>query len=349
MNVTGGKLSGKIFNNDTPTACAITISGGYFDYKDLEDDSETWADKEWLAEGYRVYSNKDKDTQNAYPYVVTAEKKTVCTYTVSLTANADAQVLLLGGKEAGEFTVSGNNKKGFTLENAEGKFVSYAEGTLNTESDTAFIWKYDGGLYVGVKNTQAVKKSSGWLRWLYGSCKTETTTRYYLTVESEELTVTTTKTAAAIQVTDTEHIYTYNHDGDGMHEAICTRCGYAMDPKAHVYDQDGDRCICGKINPAVCRVTDIEVTEKQVKSSGGWRWTGWGRKTSCTKFRYTISPVTENVSVKQITYSLDGNSFTLGSSFTNAVKLDKFYIRVTDSYGNVTDWVYENCDVVPVN
>lgn len=37
-----------------------------------------------------------------------------------------------------------------------------------------------------------------------------------------------------------------------------------------------------------------------------------------------------------------GKHYLTGTSFTSDTEITKFYIRVTDSKGNVTNWLYEN-------
>ena len=55
-----------------------------------------------------------------------------------------------------------------------------------------------------------------------------------------------------------------------------------------------------------------------------------------------ITATGTGVDIDKVEYSDDGKHYLTGTSFTSDTEITKFYIRVTDSKGNVTNWLYEN-------
>ena len=74
------------------------------------------------------------------------------------------------------------------------------------------------------------------------------------------------------------------------------------------------------------------------KRGGGW-W--WNRPTTTT-WEARITATGTGVDIDKVEYSDDGKHYLIGTSFTSDTEITKFYIRVTDSKGNVTKWLYEN-------
>ena len=74
------------------------------------------------------------------------------------------------------------------------------------------------------------------------------------------------------------------------------------------------------------------------KRGGGW-W--WNRPTTTT-WEARITATGNGVDIDKVEYSDDGKHYLTGTSFTSDTEITKFYIRVTDSKGNVTKWLYEN-------
>jgi len=283
------------------------------------------------------FFSDDANYQVAYNdegYLELIEKTYSCIYSASLTEGE--QTLLLGGTEAGEFTIAGDCCKGFTLKDENGKYITFENGALKTDSDNAFTWKYDGGLYAETRTT--VKFGYG-----FWGCTMPKVTKQYLSFDGEKLSLSGCKVCARIQVMSEKHTYKYLHDGDGKHEAYCIKCGHHEEPEEHTYGENG-YCECGKLNPDLCCISDVKVTDKKITFySGCWYCT---RKT--TKVQYTICPKTKNVGVKKVEYSLDNEKWTFGTVFTSPVSLKEFYIRVTDTNGKVTNWKYENGVVTPI-
>ncbi len=259
-----------------------------------------------------------------------------CTYGVTMKAG-EAQTLIIGENEAGTFTITGNATNGFSLKGENGKYVAYVNSTVKSDSDNSdFKWKYDGGLYTEIKTTVVTRT----LFWSKTSVKT---VKYYLDCDGTNFILTNAKTNAFVQVTDEEHNWAYVQCGDDMHQAYCTKCDYHEDAEKHSYEENG-YCVCGKLNPELCRVSDVKVNEKKtVTYMGFWFW-----KKAVTKYQYTIAPVTQNVSVSKVWYSTDNKTWINGTSFTSDLAIGKFFIRVKDSNGKVTDWKYVNGKVSAV-
>jgi len=265
-----------------------------------------------------------------------------CFYTASLTAG-ESLALVFGDREAGTYTLSGDSRTGFQLKNEIGKYVVIVDSKI-AESDTAFAWKYDGGLYTETKTSC---KTGFWF-WRKPTVKT---VKQYLSFDGENFTLSSEKVCAKIQIAAAEHTYTYLHDGDGKHEAVCTKCGVHEEPEAHSYDKETGYCECGVLSPDLCYVSDVEVTEKTVSGCSREWW--FGRRCKPTvKYQHSICPETHNVCVRKTEYSLDGGkTWKCGNCFQNDKQLSEFRIRITDSNGAKTTWQYRNgtCTAVQPN
>jgi len=263
------------------------------------------------------------------------EDEPVCTYTTLIKAGED-QTLMLCGKEAGTFTIV---KKGcgYQLINEAGQYIAFKDNQVVTQ-DEAYTWKYDGGLYAETKTTTY----SRFLFWKYPTVKI---TKNYLAYKEDAYIISDICVEAKVQVNAEEHTWAYHHDGDGCHEAYCIYCGQEEEPEEHEYDNETGYCVCGKINPDLCYVSDVKVCKKKIDITTGFLF--WAKKT--TKYQYNICPVTENVCVKTVQYSGDEENWNNGTLLTSDIELSKFYIKVTDSYGHETNWVYDNGSVIPLN
>jgi len=289
----------------------------------------------------------------AYVEYTIAEKKTeVCNYTEALAAGE--HVLVLGCKAVGTFTIEGSSCKGYTLKNADGQYIAFSDNALIL-SASSYTWKYDGGLYAEVKTTTTTSRCGcrGWFSWGKKTVTTTTATRYYLSFNGTDLILTTCQVCACIQVTADHHTWAYLHNGDGKHEAYCTKCGHREDPEAHdfTYDSENHKCFCGVIDPDYGGVTEVSVKETVNTSTSYNR--GWGRcgctgKTKVSSYTYKISTKQTGVTVKKVEYCTDGNIWKSGSEFKSTNKLSSFSIRVTDSNGKETYWKYESGKVSKV-
>jgi len=52
--------------------------------------------------------------------------------------------------------------------------------------------------------------------------------------------------------------------------------------------------------------------------------------------------------VSKVEYSIDGGEYKTGTSFSSTTAFSRVDIRITDSAGNVTNWVYNGTSVVRV-
>jgi len=50
--------------------------------------------------------------------------------------------------------------------------------------------------------------------------------------------------------------------------------------------------------------------------------------------------------VSKVEYSIDGGEYKTGTSFSSTTAFSRVDIRITDSAGNVTNWVYNGTGVV---
>jgi len=163
-------------------------------------------------------------------------------------------------------------------------------------------------------------------------------------VGTDGLTVSSGCVKAQLQKTAShDWLYTDNKDGT-THTVYCSRCNKVKSEAAdhdYTYDTVNRKCICGAADPDYSRVTGVKVNPKKVSAYSGFLF----RARKVTKVQYTISPETQNVSVKKVQYSVNGEKWKAGTVFTSDTQLNKFYIKVTDSNGRVTSWVYRDGSV----
>ncbi|GEM_PF-4254665 len=260
--------------------------------------------------------------------------KNICSYSAQVRADEEPQLLIVNDRETQEFVISGSSKTGFRLAQND-RYLALDHGEVKTQADP-FTWKYDGGLYTEVKATSRV-------RVLFWSFTTTKVTKNYLTYDGSAFGISGTKVNALVSVTAEEHDYNWLDNQDGTHTGTCRHCG---DEITEEHDFVESRCEkCGALDATVCRVTGVKVTEKAVTSRSGFLF----RAKKTAGYRYTLKPETQNIGVKKVQYSLNGKKWVTGTVFTADTQLNEFYIKVTDTSGNVTNWVYRDRTVSAVN
>jgi len=269
---------------------------------------------------------------------ITVEISDGCKYEACFAAGTNV-TLLLGGKEAGKYTIA-KVSNGYTIQDGTEYIALSADGKSIVRQAGSYTWKYDGGLYGEMKTTTTTKV-------LFWSRKSTKTTKVYLAMGTEDLTVSSKSAAAKLQVTGS-HEWAYKDNNDGStHKVYCSHCGKVKaeaEQHDYSYDETNHKCICGHVDPDFSGVKTVTVkeTSKTSKTSGSHRF-GRSSRTKTT-YTYTISTTQVNVKVKTIAYSLlEGGKMQQikNKQFTSDSKLSGFYIDVTDSNGVVTHWYYD--------
>jgi len=235
-------------------------------------------------------------------------------------------------------------KCGYTVydENA-GQYLAIQDGAFAL-TDEAFTWQYDGGLYAHeTKTTQTGRHYSWFWPWGGRSCTATTKVKLYLNYTADGFALSEQKVCVYLRTLADCHTVLYQEITADTHTAICVNCGDRV-TEPHTYDPQTGLCDCGAVKPGAGCVTDVTVGEKRTT---GWSWFGWGRKGSSTSYQYTLTPVTKLVTWQSISYSLDGKNWCNGRVFTHRGKLDTFQIKVVDSNGVESYWVYRDGDVYP--
>jgi len=264
-------------------------------------------------------------------------KMTACTYIAPFISGENLN-LVLGCNEAGTYNIVKDGCNGYKIIDKDGNYVALSDDkTSIVLSKNSFTWKYDGGLYT--EETKTVKKVI-----LFKVHKTKTVIRKYLSFDGEKFVLSCCKVCASIKVSAAEHTYTYLHNGDGKHEAVCVKCGHHEDPEKHIYNETTHFCKCGKYDPNECKIKDVKVYEKSYTSY----IRQFFKKCAQTTYTYTINPIEQNVYTAKVEYSFDGDKWYVGCVITSKTKLEKFYIRVTDSNCVTTKWVYNSGKVTQI-
>ena len=263
------------------------------------------------------------------------EKPKICKGGKEVKISNGAHEMRIHGKSYGTFTFAWvNDKAGWSIQNADGKYLSFDNGKLVLR-DTAYVWKYDAKFYTTTKE----KTSFGWGWWGRPSTKV---TNWYLVGDGTDLSISKSDTNADVKLYDamesTEHSFgKWTPAEDGKHTRTCTICG-ATETGDCTYE-NGACTVCGALDPDNASVSVSATVTKRTSGGGGWWW--WNRPTTTT-WEARITATGTGVDIDKVEYSDDGKHYLTGTSFTSDTEITKFYIRVTDSKGNVTNWLYEN-------
>ena len=262
------------------------------------------------------------------------EKPKICKGGKEVKISNGAHEMRIHGKSYGMFTFAWvNYKAGWSIQNADGKYLSFANGKLVLR-DTAYVWKYDAKFYT----TTEEKTSSGWGWWGRPSTKG---TNWYLVGGGTDLSISKSDTNADVKLYDamesTEHSFgKWTPAEDGKHTRTCTICG-ATETGDCTYE-NGACTVCGALDPDNASVSVSATVTKRISGGGGW----WWKRPTTTTWEARITATGNCVYIDKVEYSDDGKHYLTGTSFTSDTEITKFYIRVTDSKGNVTKWLYEN-------
>ena len=267
--------------------------------------------------------------------IICKEKPKICKGGKEVKISDGAHEMRIHGKSYGTFTFAWvNDKAGWSIQNADGKYLSFDNGKLVLR-DTAYVWKYDAKFYTTTKE----KTSFGWGWWGRPSTKV---TNWYLVGDGTDLSISKSDTNADVKLYDamesTEHSFgKWTPAEDGKHTRTCTICG-ATETGDCTYE-NGACTVCGALDPDNASVSVSATVTKRTSGGGGWWW--WNRPTTTT-WEARITATGTGVDIDKVEYSDDGKHYLTGTSFTSDTEITKFYIRVTDSKGNVTKWLYEN-------
>ena len=267
--------------------------------------------------------------------IICKEKPKICKGGKEVKISNGAHEMRIHGKSYGTFTFAWvNDKAGWSIQNADGKYLAFDNGKLVLR-DTAYVWKYDAKFYT----TTEEKTSFGWGWWGRPSTKV---TNWYLVGDGTDLSISKLDTNADVKLYDamesTEHSFgKWTPAEDGKHTRTCTICG-ATETGDCTYE-NGACTVCGALDPDNASVSVSAIVTKRTSGGGGWWW--WNRPTTTT-WEARITATGTGVDIDKVEYSDDGKHYLTGTSFTSDTEITKFYIRVTDSKGNVTNWLYEN-------
>ena len=267
--------------------------------------------------------------------IICKEKPKICKGGKEVKISDGVHEMRIHGKSYGTFTFAWvNDKAGWSIQNADGKYLAFDNGKLVLR-DTAYVWKYDAKFYTKTEE----KTSFGWGWWGRPSTKV---TNWYLVGDGTDLSISKSDTNADVKLYDamesTEHSFgKWTPAEDGKHTRTCTICG-ATETGDCTYE-NGACTVCGALDPDNASVSVSATVTKRTSGGGSWWW--WNRPTTTT-WEARITATGTGVDIDKVEYSEDGKHYLTGTSFTSDTEITKFYIRVTDSKGNVTKWLYEN-------
>jgi len=247
--------------------------------------------------------------------------------------------LFLNGIDAGLYSfekVSG----GYTIRNTETEeYVCFDSGSIVYRTADPTVWAEADSSF-----TVTVTETTRW--WLIVWHYNTKTTRYYLNADSNG-TLTVSKNACVTHFgkhyAGESHCFSYTGNGNGTHTGVCEYCGYSFTDNC-VYGEDDHCTACGSFDISKARVTGVDVSISTSNVKGGLKLQGWKLVYIKAYTQYTahISVTAEGTAAAFIEYSTDGTSYATGSDCTASSNISKLWIRVTDTNGKVTNWLYEN-------
>lgn len=249
--------------------------------------------------------------------------------------------MTIGGTDVGTYTFAKSSSDKWSIQNADGKYIGFKNNAL-TLNDEPFYWTFKNHMFY---TTVTEKQSSGW-GWGWWNREQTTTVNWFLIAGSNGLTVSKSESAAKAAFYDTvaskEHSFgKWSSDGSGTHARTCEVCGFTENGNCS-YDPDTHKCtICGAADPAHASV-HVEVNVTKITGSNGGGWWFWSKPSTTTTWTASITATGEGVDISKVEYSTDQTNYKTGTSFTSKSEIKTFYIRVTDSNGNITNWIYEN-------
>ena len=249
--------------------------------------------------------------------------------------------MTIGGTDVGTYTFAKSSSDKWSIQNADGKYIGFKNNAL-TLNDEPFYWTFKNHMFY---TTVTEKQSSGW-GWGWWNREQTTTVNWFLIAGSNGLTVSKSESAAKAAFYDTvaskEHSFgKWSSDGSGTHARTCEVCGFTENGNCS-YDPDTHKCtICGATDPAHASV-HVEVNVTKITGSNGGGWWFWSKPSTTTTWTASITATGEGVDISKVEYSTDQTNYKTGTSFTSNSEIKTFYIRVTDSNGNITNWIYEN-------
>lgn len=225
---------------------------GYTTYTCSCGDSYVIADKESKL-GHNFVNGKCTRCEEKDPAYIPQ-----CVVNKSISLSEGTFTFTLGGQNLGEYTFarSGNN---WIIQDKDGKYLGFANNAL---SNNSFGWTYSNGRFQTSVTTTT--SGGGILSWLFGGRNRTTTTTYYLVYTNGRISVSTgtngSNTSFAQNIENLTHTYgDWTKDNNGQHSKTCAVCGNKVSEPC-VYDQEGHKCICGRVDPDLSYVTATFVT-----------------------------------------------------------------------------------------
>lgn len=308
--------------------------------------------KEGLPAGtYNETLTIQGDESNSVSIQVKFEVKSTisCEGKKEISLSEGSHRMSIGGTDVGTYTFAKSSGDKWSIQNADGKYIGFENNALIL-NDEPFYWIFKNHMfYTTVTEKQSSGSGWGWGWWNRGQT---TTVNWFLIADSNGLTVSKSESSANAKFYDTvaskEHSFgKWISAGSGTHARTCEVCGLTENGNCS-YDPDTHKCtICGAADPSHASVhVKVNVTKTTGSSGGGWWF--WSRPSTTTTWTASITATGEGVDISKVEYSTDQTNYKTGTSFTSKSEIKTFYIRVTDSNGNITNWIYENGTTSPL-
>lgn len=276
-----------------------------------------------------------------------SEEPDPCTYTKPVKLTEGTFGLKLCGCDKGEFTFASYNG-GWSIYNGT-KFLAMQNGKLALSS-AAFAWTYKNGAFSA--SVQTTQKTSG-RRILFfyvpGTTKTVTTT-YYLNRVNEGALSTCSVGAELYEEVTGVHSYEYVSKCNGTHDKICKNCKEVKNENC-VYDQEGNKCVCGAYDPSkvIVKISVVDMKVKTEKQFSGFLF--WGKWKNVTTYTATIKTEAVGVMITKVQYQVNCGKWMTGSSVCSDKPIEKMNIRALGSDGKWYTGEYPEvsavCDIDP--
>lgn len=259
----------------------------------------------------------------------------VCEYEIVAPIMNGTFKLKLGGIVVGFYKVD-TCGEGWSLKNAEGRYLAFARGKIYT-SETEFEWTYEKNCFFVFDRIE--NKNRTFLEKLLGINK-YITVKYFLSATpfggvdvsfSDQF----AKAEFIKKITAKSHTFTdWESNGPLTHSHVCKKCNL-KETENHTFDPETKKCVCGEYEPGYRTIEiNVAIQKKALRLS---------RYLPVIYYYQTdihVRPI--GVVVSSVEYSMNGTFWQTGTSFVSEWKVDPFYIRITELGGKARIYRYNN-------
>lgn len=287
----------------------------------------------------------------------------VCHIMQDVSLSAGKHNLYVNGTDMGSFSFA-KSGAGWTIADGNNNYLSISGSSLNRSRNNPFVWTYRNGCFSASVRTTVL--------FIFSR-----TTTYYLVAGYDGLDISTSSANANTKFADvvgetvhvvSEPVIRNEHPADCKNEGyydevfICDNCGRELACTQHITDVvdvhtageaqveiiDGERRLVTR-----CTVCDEILFDEDAPENAGEITAKVNVQMTQTRLRFFFRTTSYHVDIEtectlsdvrivRVQYSTNGRTWITGNAYTTSTKPGTVYVRVTDSTGKITSFVYKN-------